>query len=72
MTIDGGLLPPRDGLHVRVLPSEPMGFGASMYDVLHELEDEDCAVVWVQVLPAADAWNAIRDRLNRLASEILV
>lgn len=53
-------------VHHRVMGDDPVSFGATMYDVLHELQEAGYRQVLVQEPPAGGAWSAIRDRLARL------
>ena len=50
---------------VRVLPGEPEGYARELFATLHALDDEGCACVVVQDVPADDAWCAVADRLRR-------
>lgn len=53
---------------VRVLPSDPAGYAAQLYAVLHELDAEGLDRIVVTVPPDNDDWLAVRDRLHRAQS----
>ena len=55
-------------LEFRQMPSDPRGYGALLYDRLHQLDDLGVDVIVVGALPAGDDWEAIRDRLTRAAA----
>jgi L-threonylcarbamoyladenylate synthase len=48
-----------------VMPSDPAGYAAALYDVLHTLDDAGCEVILVEEPPETPAWSAVRDRLRR-------
>lgn len=56
------------GVLVRVLPSEPAGYAAQLYAVLHELDAAGLDRILVTLPPDTDDWLAVRDRLRRAAS----
>jgi L-threonylcarbamoyladenylate synthase len=56
------------GVTVVRLPTDPAGYAARLYDVLHELDDAGRDVIVVELPPASDEWLAVRDRLRRAAS----
>jgi L-threonylcarbamoyladenylate synthase len=53
------------GVLVRVLPSDPVGYAAKLYAVLHELDTAGLERILVTLPPDADEWLAVRDRLRR-------
>jgi L-threonylcarbamoyladenylate synthase len=55
------------GAVVRVLPSEPDGYAAQLYAVLHELDILGLDSILVTLPPDMDEWLAVRDRLRRAA-----
>jgi L-threonylcarbamoyladenylate synthase len=57
------------GVLRRVLPSEPAGYAAHLYAVLHELDAEGLDRIVVELPPEADQWLAVRDRLRRASTE---
>ncbi len=56
-----------DGVIIRRLPSEPNEYAANLYEALHELEDAGCSHILIENVPAGEAWDAARDRLQRAA-----
>jgi L-threonylcarbamoyladenylate synthase len=58
-----GTAPP--GVLVRVLPSDPTGYAAQLYAVLHELDAAGLDRILVTLPPDSDDWLAVRDRLRR-------
>jgi L-threonylcarbamoyladenylate synthase len=55
-------------VHLRVMPSEPDGYAARLYAVLHELDDVGLCRILVTLPPDQDEWLAVRDRLQRAAA----
>lgn len=55
------------GVIVRVLPSDPAGYAALLYAVLHELDGSGLDRIVVTLPPDGDEWLAVRDRLQRAA-----
>jgi L-threonylcarbamoyladenylate synthase len=57
----------RAGLTARSLrmPANPAGYGARLYQVLHELDSEGWPWIAVEAPPETTEWAAIRDRLER-------
>ena len=66
-TDPGGIIP--SGVLLRVLPSDPAGYAAQLYAVLHELDDAGLDRILVTLPPDSDEWLAVRDRLRRAASD---
>jgi L-threonylcarbamoyladenylate synthase len=62
---DSGAVPL--GVVVRLLPSDPAGYAAQLYAVLHELDAAGLDRILVTLPPDADEWLAVRDRLRRAA-----
>jgi L-threonylcarbamoyladenylate synthase len=58
-----------DGIESRVLGDDARAYASGMYDALHELEDARCEVVWLEALPEGTEWDAIRDRLQKIAAQ---
>ena len=56
------------GVIPRVLPSDPAGYAAQLYAVLHELDDARLDRILVTLPPDRVEWLAVRDRLHRAAS----
>lgn len=54
---------------VRVLPRDPMAYGAELFAALHDLDDAGCDAVIVEAVPEGTAWEAVRDRLGRAAAD---
>jgi L-threonylcarbamoyladenylate synthase len=57
------------GARVRALPGDPMAYGAELFAALHDLDDAGCDAVIVEAVPEGTAWEAVRDRLGRAASD---
>jgi L-threonylcarbamoyladenylate synthase len=57
-----------DRLKAFVLPRDPAGYGARLYDVLHELDAWSADRIVVESPPREAAWGAIHDRLERAAT----
>lgn len=53
---------------LRVLPSDPIGYAAQLYAVLHELDAAGLDRILVALPPDTEDWLAVRDRLRRAAS----
>lgn len=53
---------------VKVMPEDPAGYAARLYDVLHELDGCRLTRLLVEMPPDTDEWLAVRDRLRRAAS----
>jgi L-threonylcarbamoyladenylate synthase len=49
------------------LPPDPHGFAASLYDALHQADQQGASVILMPEPPADEAWVAIADRLHRAA-----
>jgi len=67
ITHDATAAVPR-GVVAYMLPNEPAGYAARLYDVLHELEARGVAAIIVRRPPSDPAWAAIADRLQRAAA----
>jgi L-threonylcarbamoyladenylate synthase len=52
----------------RRMPRDPAGYAARLYDVLHQLDQENWPWIGVESPPGTPEWSAIRDRLTRAAS----
>ncbi len=57
-----------DRLRVYIMPRDAAGYGARLYDVLHELDAWAADRIVVELPPSDDAWLAIHDRLTRAAA----
>ncbi len=53
---------------VRRMPAGAADYAAELYDTLHKLRDAGCTRVLVEALPGDGSWDAMRDRLFRLAT----
>lgn len=62
---DGGI---PSGVLLRVLPSDPAGYAAQLYAVLHELDDACLDRILVTLPPDTGEWLGVRDRLRRAAA----
>ena len=62
---DPGVIP--SGVMLHVLPSDPAGYAAQLYAVLHELDAAGLDRILVTLPPDRDEWLAVRDRLRRAA-----
>lgn len=64
-----GPLPPLPaGVHGVALPADPVGLGAVLYAILHEMDDEGFQRVVMELPPPEEAWLAVRDRLLRASA----
>lgn len=50
------------------MPRDPVAYAASLYDVLHRLDQAGVAVILAETPPETPAWEAVHDRLRK-ASE---
>jgi L-threonylcarbamoyladenylate synthase len=50
------------------LPEDAQGYARGLYAALRDLEDADCTAIVVEQVPAAQEWDAVRDRLQRAAA----
>ncbi|MFL5613432.1 MAG: L-threonylcarbamoyladenylate synthase [Gemmatimonadaceae bacterium] len=53
------------GTDVVRMPRDPGGYAQRLYAALHEVDDRGAGVVFVERVPNGDAWNGVRDRLER-------
>ncbi|HKA08462.1 MAG TPA: L-threonylcarbamoyladenylate synthase [Gemmataceae bacterium] len=51
------------------LPSNPAGYAARLYEVLHRLDGLGLSRILIEMPPEEDEWMAVRDRLSRAAAE---
>ncbi len=58
---------PSSSLQLRIVPSDPAGYAACLYAVLHELDVAGLDRIVVTLPPHRDDWLAVRDRLQRAA-----
>ena len=49
------------------MPDDPAEYARRLYGALHELDDAGCALIVIERVPAAAAWAAVRDRVERSA-----
>ena len=47
------------------MPADPAAYAQLLYATLHDLDDAGCALVLVEPVPGAGAWDGVRDRLRR-------
>jgi len=47
------------------LPDDPNGYGRELYATLRRLERAAPRAIWIEQVPADEAWRAVRDRLTR-------
>lgn len=52
----------------RRMPRDPAAYAARLYDVLHQLDQENWPWIGVETPPATPEWSAILDRLRRASS----
>lgn len=50
-----------------VLPSDARGYAARLYQALHELDAQGVVLILVEDVPPGQAWDGVRDRLQRAA-----
>jgi L-threonylcarbamoyladenylate synthase len=60
---------PAQAAHSVQMPSTPEGYAARLYSVLHELDREGWPLISVEPPPDTVEWAAVRDRLQRAASQ---
>ena len=51
------------------LPADPARYAAGLYQALHRLDELAVTVIYVEPIPDGDAWDGIRDRLQRAAAQ---
>jgi L-threonylcarbamoyladenylate synthase len=56
------------GADVIPMPDDPAAYAARLYGLLHELDEQGYARIWVRQPPDAPAWAGVRDRLRRAAT----
>jgi L-threonylcarbamoyladenylate synthase len=52
----------------RQLPAQPAAYGRALYAALRQLDAAGAARIYVEDVPAGEAWAAIADRLGRAAA----
>jgi L-threonylcarbamoyladenylate synthase len=60
-----------EGVAVTRMPSEPPRYAQRLYATLHELDEQGYEAVFVELPPNDDAWDGVRDRLERASREKL-
>jgi L-threonylcarbamoyladenylate synthase len=63
---EGTAAPP--GVTVIVMPRDPAGYQARLYDVLYRLDEAGVERIVVELPPQTEEWLAVRDRLQRASS----
>ncbi|MBI4913390.1 MAG: threonylcarbamoyl-AMP synthase [Acidobacteria bacterium] len=64
-----GALPPLpEGVHGVAASRDPVELGASLYALLHTLDDAGFHTVFFELPPPEEAWLAVRDRLLRAST----
>jgi L-threonylcarbamoyladenylate synthase len=64
-----GALPPLpQGVHGVALPADPAALGATLYAILHEMDEAGFQRVVFELPPPEEAWLAVRDRLLRASA----
>lgn len=58
---------PGQGL-LRRMPDDAVAAAHELFAVLHEFDAWGAAAIWVETPPAGDAWDGVRDRLQRAAA----
>lgn len=56
------------GHHVLQMPEEPAAYARALYAALHQLDDLDCGLVAIEMVPDTILWGGVRDRLTRAAT----
>ena len=59
---------PPPGVECVAMSSEPVGYAAHLYEVLHALEVRGVEQIVIQRPPMTNAWQAVQDRLQRAAA----
>jgi len=64
------ILPPppaRGAARWIAMPDDPAAYARQLYRTLHALEDAGVKELWIELPPAEEAWDGVRDRLHRAA-----
>ena len=52
-----------------VMPAQPADYARALYAALHEMDASGVELILIEEVPATPAWDAVRDRLRRAATE---
>jgi L-threonylcarbamoyladenylate synthase len=52
------------------MPTDPRAYAAALYERLHEADAQGWDWIAIEQPPRTEEWSAIRDRLERAATEI--
>jgi L-threonylcarbamoyladenylate synthase len=61
-------LPPRAGLVLRTMPTDPAAVAHELFAVLRLFDAQGVRHIWVEAPPAGMEWDGVRDRLQRAAT----
>lgn len=66
----GGMLLGDDlpGRHMLRMPDDPAGYARALYAALHQLDDLECDLIAIELVPDEILWAGVRDRLLRAAT----
>jgi L-threonylcarbamoyladenylate synthase len=54
---------------LETMPADPADYARELYAALHRMDDRGCEVLLVEAVPGGVAWEGVRDRLARAATE---
>ncbi|RDV37139.1 threonylcarbamoyl-AMP synthase [Bradymonadaceae bacterium TMQ3] len=57
-----------EGAVAVVMPRDPQGYAAGLYEALHRLDHLGLEAIWVEAPPEQEGWEAVQDRLGRAIS----
>jgi L-threonylcarbamoyladenylate synthase len=56
------------GVALRRMPDDPARAAQELFAVLRELDTSGVRLIWVETPPEGEAWDGVRDRLQRAAA----
>ncbi len=62
------MLTPAKALVLRHMPEDPHAAGQELFAALRDFDDAQVKLIWVESPPESDAWEGVRDRLQRAAA----
>ena len=51
------------------MPADPKQYAHDLYYVMRELDKQKLALIVIEALPEGQAWDAIRDRVQRATAK---
>ena len=55
-------------LLVRRMPDDAAAAAHQLFAMLRSFDDQGCKLIWIETPPATQAWDGVRDRLNRASA----